>query len=74
MPETPTTSIAIVLNGEPYTLSAGTRIASLLETLNMKPSRVAVEINREVVAKAKYAETVVRAGDQVEIINFVGGG
>lgn len=74
MPETPTTSIAIVLNGEPHTLSAGTRIASLLETLNMKPSRVAVEINREVVAKAKYAETVVRAGDQVEIINFVGGG
>jgi thiamine biosynthesis protein ThiS len=74
MPETATTSITIVLNGEPYALGAGTRVAELIGTLKMKPSRVAVEINREVVAKAKYAETIVRAGDQVEIINFVGGG
>ena len=40
----------------------------------MRRGRVAVEINREIVPKAAYDATVVRAGDQVEIINFVGGG
>ncbi len=40
----------------------------------MRERRVAVEINREIVPKASYAETVIKPGDQVEIINFVGGG
>ena len=40
----------------------------------MRRGRVAVEINREIVPKANYDVTIVRAGDSVEIINFVGGG
>ncbi len=66
--------ISITLNGEPYALDAGTSVAGLVEALKMRPARVAVEINREVVPKASYAATELRAGDQVEIINFVGGG
>ena len=68
------TQIAINLNGESYRLDAGTRVVSLLDALKMRPARVAVEINRAVVPKAKYAETEIRAGDEVEVINFVGGG
>ncbi len=74
MPTTTSTPVAITLNGEPYTLNGDTRVSALIEALKMRPGRVAVEINRAVVPKAKYTETVVRAGDQVEIINFVGGG
>ena len=44
------------------------------ERLELKPSRTAVEINRSVVPKAEYARTQLKAGDHVEVINFVGGG
>jgi len=65
---------SITLNGDPYPLHADMPLTALLERLNMRRGRVAVEINREIVPKARYDETMVRAGDNVEIINFVGGG
>ena len=65
---------SITLNGESYPLHADTPLTALLERLKMRRGRVAVEINREIVPKAKYDATIVRAGDHVEIINFVGGG
>ena len=65
---------AITLNGDPYPLDADTALTTLLERLNMRRMRVAVELNREIVPRASYDETIVRAGDHVEIINFVGGG
>ena len=65
---------AITLNGDPYPLDADTPLTALLERLNMRRMRVAVELNREIVPRASYDETIVRAGDHVEIINFVGGG
>ena len=65
---------SIILNGDAYPLGADTPLVALLERLKMRRGRVAVEINREIVPKANYDATIVRAGDQVEIINFVGGG
>jgi len=65
---------SIILNGESYPLHADTPLTALLERLKMRRGRVAVEINCEIVPKANYDATVVRAGDHVEIINFVGGG
>ena len=65
---------SIILNGDPFPLAADTPLVALLERLEMRRGRVAVEINREIVPKANYDVTVVRAGDYVEIINFVGGG
>jgi len=64
----------ITLNGDPYTIDGEVRLVALLERLGMRERRVAVEINREIVPKASYAETVIKPGDSVEIINFVGGG
>ena len=65
---------SIILNGDPYPLGSDTPLTALLERLNMRRGRVGVEINREIVPKANYDATVVRVGDHVEIINFVGGG
>jgi len=65
---------AITLNGDAYPLSGDTPLTALLERLNMRRGRVAVEINHEIVPKASYEATIVRVGDHVEIINFVGGG
>ena len=72
MPDSSATSIT--LNGDLYPLGADTPLIALLERLNMRRGRVAVEINRAIVPKSSYGQTIVRAGDQVEIINFVGGG
>jgi sulfur carrier protein len=68
---TPTT---ITLNGDPYAIDGDLRLSALLERLNMRKGRVAVEINREIVPKASYPATIIKPGDSVEIINFVGGG
>ena len=67
-------SITISLNGEPFTLEHPATIAELLVTLQIDARRVAVEHNFVVVKRDRYADTAVAEGDQIEIVNFVGGG
>lgn len=64
----------IRLNGEPHDLAAPLTVAALLERLGIDPRRVAVEHNMTVVRRAEYEETMVQEADEVEIVNFVGGG
>ena len=66
--------MTIQLNGELHEVPEPISVSRLLETLEIDPRRVAVEHNRLVVRKAAYASTVVAAGDEVEVVNFVGGG
>jgi sulfur carrier protein len=65
---------SITLNGDPYIIEGDARVAKLIEALEMKPTRVAVEINGAIIPKAEYDETLIGAGNVVEVINFVGGG
>ena len=62
------------MNGDPYELDTPVTVAELLARLDVDSRRVAVEHNLIVVKRAAFDETVVRDGDQVEIVNFVGGG
>jgi thiamine biosynthesis protein ThiS len=64
----------VTVNDEPTRLPIGATVADLVATLGLGPRRVAVEVNREIVARATYAATVLRDGDTIEIIHFVGGG
>ena len=66
--------MTIRLNGEPHEIVGPMPVVDLLATLGIDPRRVAVEHNLVVVKKDTYSATVVRAGDHVEIVNFVGGG
>jgi thiamine biosynthesis protein ThiS len=66
--------IAIVVNGETRTIEAGRTVLALLEELKLDPSRVAVELNREIVRQPAWAGTVLAAGARIEIVQFVGGG
>lgn len=63
-----------MLNGDPYEVDGALSIADLLARLSIDPRRVAVEHNLVVVKRAAYETTMVGAGDQVEVVNFVGGG
>jgi sulfur carrier protein len=49
-------------------------LAVLVETLGMKPDRVAVELNRDIVPRDRWPETPLKDGDRLEIVHFVGGG
>lgn len=68
------TAAGITLNGEGREWPREQTIAHLLQDLGLDPRVVAVELNRLVVKRGRYADTVVRAGDEVEIVSFVGGG
>ena len=67
-------SMNITLNGENRVVPDGLTVQGLLRHLDIQPERVAVEINEEVVRKASYAEAMVREGDTVEMVQFMGGG
>ena len=49
-------------------------LAALVELLGMKADRVAVELNRDIVPRDRWADTPLKDGDRLEIVHFVGGG
>ena len=64
----------IRLNGDPFELAVSMTMTDLLSQLNLDSRRVAVEHNLVVVKRAAYDSTVVNDGDEIEVVNFVGGG
>lgn len=49
-------------------------LAALIESLGMKPDRVAVELNREIAPRDHWSQIALKDGDRLEIVHFVGGG
>jgi len=66
--------IRVRVNGEERRVPAGTRIRELLLELGVSTPRVAVERNREILPKAEYESTALAEGDELEVVEFVGGG
>ncbi len=66
-------SMKLTINGEPQLSSAET-LGALIEHLGMKPDRVAIELNREIVPRDQWPQTPLHDGDRLEIVHFVGGG
>jgi sulfur carrier protein len=66
--------VVITLNGEPYELDGPLSVADLLARLSIDPRRVAVEHNFTILKRQLFQDTLIHEGDQVEIVNFVGGG
>ena len=63
----------LTINGEKRVTPAAT-LAALVEQLGMKPDRVAVELNRQIVPRDRWPDTQLSEGDTLEIVHFVGGG
>jgi thiamine biosynthesis protein ThiS len=66
--------LRITLNGDAHELAGPLTVSELLARLNIDPRRVAVEHNLIVVKRDLFDRTTVSEGDEVEIVNFVGGG
>jgi len=67
-------NIEVTVNGEVREMEGGRTVLQYLESLEIVPDRVAVELNRAIVKKAEWGLTVIERGAQVEIVQFVGGG
>jgi sulfur carrier protein len=66
--------MTIQLNGEPYELPGPLTIAELLARLDIDARRVAVELNLQVLKRGTFDTSMINDGDEVEVVNFVGGG
>ena len=64
----------ITVNGEQREVESSLTVAQLLKKYDLAPLRVAVEINRELVRRARFDEAYLAEGDVVEIVTLVGGG
>ncbi|HKU41381.1 MAG TPA: sulfur carrier protein ThiS [Polyangiales bacterium] len=64
----------IEVNGETRQVAAELTVSALLQLLGVGDGPVAVERNREIVPRAQHASTLLRDGDKLEVVHFVGGG
>src|ERR1041385_1472748 len=62
------------INGKQRDFPDGLTVAALVAQLGMKPDRVAVELNLEIVPRTEWAITTLKNGDKLEVVHFVGGG
>ena len=64
----------LIINGESREFTEGLILTALVESLGMKPERLAIELNHNIVPRAMWPETTLQNGDRLEIVHFVGGG
>jgi sulfur carrier protein len=64
----------VEINGEPREIEPGSTVSTLLASLGLAERPVAVERNRAIVPRAQHAATPLAEGDQLELVQFVGGG
>lgn len=62
------------INGTETEIQDGLTVSGLLEALRIEPARVAVEVNMQIINKCTFQDYVLKDGDSVEVVNFVGGG
>ena len=64
----------IQLNGDSYEINGGSNLNELLKKLKIEKSKVAIEVNGEIIQKDKYPNLILNEDDKVEIVHFIGGG
>jgi len=69
-----TKPLLIQINGESREVEDRSTLSDLVAELSLAPSRIAIELNRLVVRRDKWAQTTLAEGDRIEIVHFVGGG
>ncbi len=69
-----TTTIQVHINGKDRGVGEGHTVRSLIESLELHPALVVVELNREILSRDSYDGVPVQEGDVIELVHFVGGG
>jgi thiamine biosynthesis protein ThiS len=71
---TTTRTVRVQLNGKPAEVASGQTVRALLESLDLHPGMVVVELNREILERDRYEDFTIDEGDTIELVHFVGGG
>ena len=66
--------IQVRLNGKDRGITFGHTVQSLLETIEINPLAVVVELNKQILDRDRYSDFDIREGDTIEVVHFVGGG
>lgn len=66
--------VKCTVNGEPTFLLTANSIDLLIDTMDLRDKRIAVELNNEIVPRSEYASRPILDGDKIEIVHAVGGG
>jgi thiamine biosynthesis protein ThiS len=64
----------LIVNGDEKDYAGITTLSSFVEHLGLKPDRLAVELNRDIVPRSQWGSTILRDNDRLEVVHFVGGG
>ena len=67
-------TIQVRVNGKDRDIEPGQTVHALLESLELHPGMVVVELNKQILARDTYSAHEVRPGDTIELVHFVGGG
>jgi thiamine biosynthesis protein ThiS len=66
--------LQIQVNGEQQEVKEGLQLLELITDLKLRTDQIAIELNHEVLRRAAWSATILKQGDRVEIVHFVGGG
>ncbi len=66
--------IKIIVNGKQMTVNLKISLKKLIDKLKIPIKKVAIELNREIVNKKNISKIIIKSGDKIEIVNFIGGG
>ncbi len=67
-------SIQVHVNGKEREVQSGLSVHELVESFDLNPLLIVVELNREILRRDQFRDTQVSEGDAVELVHFVGGG
>jgi len=66
--------LRVQINGEAREVADKLKLSELVNELSLAPERVAIELNQKVMRRNLWSMTILKDGDRIEIVHFVGGG
>ena len=66
--------IKIIVNGKQMTVNPKYSLKNLIDKLKLPIKKIAIELNRQIVDKKRISKIILKSGDRIEIVNFIGGG
>jgi sulfur carrier protein len=64
----------IKVNGEPREITEGSTMLELIQSLGLEERVMASALNMAIVKQDGWGDTVLKEGDTIELLDFVGGG
>ncbi|MDX1490967.1 MAG: sulfur carrier protein ThiS [Pseudohongiellaceae bacterium] len=64
----------VTVNGDEVSVKDGANLIDLLESLELRDAKIAIELNQNIVPRSQHSQQLLQAGDSIEIVHAIGGG